>query len=141
MVDGSSGDGAVVTEYMSYVCNSSELTGWKQEGCYNFAQTLRASMTDDKYDNRENLNMTALCKRFWGKFTEEEEKRVEKEREIAEKERAEREAEEKKRAEEAAEAAKKAAEEAAKAEAERQKAEQATKAAKAEAERQKAEQA
>merc|ERR1719171_3513058 len=112
MIDGSSGDGAVVSEYMSFVCNSSELTGWKQQGCYSFARNVRATMTEDKYDNRENLNMTALCGRFWAEFSAEEEKRVEKEREIAEKERAEREAEEKKRAVETAEAAKKAAEEA-----------------------------
>lgn len=138
MIDGSSGDGAVVSEYMSYVCNSSELTGWKQQGCYSFARNVRATMTEDKYDNRENLNMTALCGRFWAEFSTEEEKRVEKEREIAEKERAEREAEEKKRAEEAAEAAKKAAEEARKAEEERQKAEEAKKAEEA---RQQAEEA
>merc|ERR1719335_1121943 len=112
MIQGSSGDGAVVSEYMSFVCNSSELTGWKQQGCYSFARNVRATMTEDKYDNRENLNMTALCGRFWAEFSAEEEKRVEKEREIAEKEQAEREAEEKKRAEEAAEAAKKKAEEA-----------------------------
>lgn len=138
MVDGSSGDGSVVTEYMTYVCNSSALVGWKQEGCYNFARAMGATMTDDKYNNRENLNITDLCGKYWEKFSAEEEKRVEKEREIAEKERAEREAEEKKRAEEAAEAAKKAAEEAAKAEAERQKAEQAKKAEEA---RQQAEEA
>merc|ERR1719472_410214 len=120
MIDGSSGDGAVVSEYMSYVCNSSELTGWKQQGCYSFARNVRATMTEDKYDNRENLNMTALCGRFWAEFSTEEEKRVEKERE-------EREAEEKKRAEEAAEAAKKAAEEAREAEEEREKAEAAKK--------------
>lgn len=128
MVDGSSGDGAVVAEYMSYVCNSSKLTGWKQEGCFNFAQALQATMTEDKYDNRENLNMTALCRRFWDKFSADEEKRVEKEREIAEKEREEREAEEKKRAEEAAEAAKKEAEEAQKKLEEQKKAEEAQKA-------------
>merc|ERR1719506_3245430 len=113
MIQGSSGDGAVVSEYMSFVCNSSELTGWKQQGCYSLARNVRATMTEDKYDNRENLNMTALCGRFWAEFSTEEEKRVEKEREIAEKERAEREAEEKKRAEEAAEEAKAKAEEAA----------------------------
>merc|ERR550514_2232274 len=134
MVGGSSGDGSVVTEYMSYVCNSSALVGWKQEGCYNFARAMGATMTDDKYNNRENLNITDLCGKYWGKFSAEEEKRVEKEREIAEKERAEREAEEKKRAEEAAEAAKKAAEEARKAEEEREKAEEAKKAEEAERE-------
>merc|ERR550514_682338 len=112
MVGGSSGDGSVVTEYMSYVCNSSALVGWKQEGCYNFARAMGATMTDDKYNNRENLNITDLCGKYWATFSAEEEKRVEKEREIAEKERAEREAKEKQRAQEEAEAAKKAAEEA-----------------------------
>lgn len=120
MIDGSSGDGGVVTEYMSYVCNSSALVGWKQDGCFSFAKAMSVAMTDDKYDNRENLNITSLCGRFWQKFSMDEEKRIEKER-------AEREAEEKKRAEEAAAAAKKAAEEAAKVEEEQQKAEQAKK--------------
>merc|ERR1719235_1450812 len=138
MIDGSSGDGAVVKEYMSFVCNSSALVGWKQDGCYSFARSIGAAMSDDKYDNRENLNITDLCGRFWDKFSAEEEKRVKQEREIAEKERAEREAEEKKRAEEEAEAAKKAAEEARKAEEEREKAEEAKKAEEA---RQQAEEA
>merc|ERR1719389_755536 len=107
MIEGSSGDGAVVTEYMSYVCNSSELVGWKQEGCYSFARAMGAIMTDDKYSNRENLNITGLCGRYWEKFSAEEEKRLEKEREIAEKERAEREAEEEKRVEKEREIAEK----------------------------------
>merc|ERR1719324_188663 len=108
MVAGSSGDNAVVTEYMGYVCNSTKLQGWKHEGCLNFAAAVDKIMSGDNYYNRNQLNVTGLCGEFWAKFSAEEEAREATER-------AAREAERKKREEEAAEAAKAAAEEAKKA--------------------------
>merc|ERR1719281_522351 len=101
MVGGSGGDNAVVTEYMSYVCNSTKLEGWKKEGCVSFAAAVDKIMSGDNYYNRNELNVTSLCGTFWAKFSAEEEAR--------------REAERKKREEEAAAAAKEAAEAAAKA--------------------------
>jgi len=121
MVAGSSGDGSVVTEYMGFVCNSTALSGWKQDGCYSFARAIETAMTDDKYNNRENLNITRLCAGFWSEFSAGEEKREEKER-------AEREAEEKRLAEKAAEEAKQAAEEAKRVEEERKKKDEAERA-------------
>merc|ERR1719281_2345784 len=117
MVGGSGGDNAVVTEYMSYVCNSTKLEGWKKEGCVSFAAADKI-MSGDNYYNRNELNVTSLCGTFWAKFSAEEEAR-----EAAEQ--AAREAERKKREEEAAAAAKAAAEAAAKAAEEAKKAEEA----------------
>lgn len=124
MVAGSSGDNAVVTEYMGYVCNSTKLQGWKHEGCISFAASVDKIMSGDNYYNRNQLNVTGLCGAFWAKFSAEE-----KTREAVE--RAAREAEQKKREEEAAEAAKVAAEAAAKAAEESKKADEAKKAAEA----------
>merc|ERR1719230_2049010 len=121
MVGGSSGDNAVVTEYMSFVCNSTKLEGWKKEGCVSFAAAVDKIMSGDNYYNRNELNVTNLCGTFWSKFSAEEEAR-----EAAE--RAAREAERKKREEEAAAAAKVAAEAAAKAAEEARKADEAKKA-------------
>jgi len=118
MVGGSSGNNAVVTEYMSYVCNSTKLEGWKKEGCVSFAAAVDKIMSGDNYYNRNELNVTSLCGTFWAKFSAEEEAR-----EAAEQ--AAREAERKKREEEAAAAAKAAAEAAAKAAEEAKKAEEA----------------
>jgi len=118
MVGGSGGDNAVVTEYMSYVCNSTKLEGWKKEGCVSFAAAVDKIMSGDNYYNRNELNVTSLCGTFWAKFSAEEEAR-----EAAEQ--AAREAERKKREEEAAAAAKAAAEAAAKAAEEAKKAEEA----------------
>merc|ERR1719281_2124082 len=120
MVGGSGGDNAVVTEYMSYVCNSTKLEGWKKEGCVSFAAADKI-MSGDNYYNRNELNVTSLCGTFWAKFSAEEEAR-----EAAEQ--AAREAEQKKREEEAAAAAKAAAEAAAKAAEEENKADEAKKA-------------
>merc|ERR1719230_1692971 len=118
MVGGSGGDNAVVTEYMSYVCNSTKLEGWKKEGCVSFAAAVDKIMSGDNYYNRNQLNVTSLCGGFWAQFSAEEEVR-----EAAEQ--AAREAERKKREEEAAAAAKAAAEAAAKAAEEAKKAEEA----------------
>jgi len=121
MVGGSSGNNAVVTEYMSYVCNSTKLEGWKKEGCVSFAAAVDKIMSGDNYYNRHQLNVTSLCGTFWAKFSADE-----KEREAAE--RAAFEAEQKQREAEAAEAAKVAADAAAKAAEEQKKADEAKKA-------------
>merc|ERR1719387_2769013 len=126
MVAGSSGDNSVVSEYMGFVCNSTALSGWKRDSCYSFARAMGSAMTADKYNNRENMNITSLCASFWSEFAGGEEKREEKER-------VEREAEEKRLAEKAAEEAKQAAEAAKRAEEEREKKEAEEAKAKAEA--------
>jgi len=106
VVQASSGDRSSVREYMSDICGEAELKGWRQERCSTLAMSINKAMTDNNYDNREELDASKVCTSFWSVFTVEEQARVAKEK-------AEREAEEKLQAEEKAAAEKKAAEEAA----------------------------
>merc|ERR1712151_801590 len=110
----SSGDRVAVTEYMGDVCGQSVLAGWHKERCQSLALTISGAMTANNYENREDLDVSKLCKGYWSKFAAEEAARVAKERADEEARRVARVAEEKKLAEQRAEAAKKAAAEAAK---------------------------
>merc|ERR1719161_2224565 len=134
MVKGSGGKRNVVKEYMDAVCSASLLKDWRRERCQLLAVELNAAMTDDAYYNRERLDRTNACRKFWDKFTvaakerakKEEAERAEKAKRQAEKQRKAEEkratealerkkAEEKRAAEVAAEAKRQEAEEAAKA--------------------------
>lgn len=124
VVQASSGDRQVVSEYMSDICGEAELSGWHQERCGELASAVHESMLDDNYENRENFNAGSLCAKFWSRFAAEEKTRVDQER-------AERAAEEKKAEDERVAAEKKAAEEAAEEEKKREKDEAEAKAAEA----------
>merc|ERR1719218_372526 len=100
MVQGSSGEPSIVQEYMAAVCGKSPLSGWRQKQCLSLAAHMSSAMSVDAYDNREDLNITGLCDKYWVDFTAEEKTIV-----------AEREAEEQKKEAAAAEERKKEEEE------------------------------
>jgi len=127
IVQGSSGQRGVVKEYMETVCGVNALSGWRREQCQSLAVELNKVMSDDSYDNREDLDTTPICQAFWSKLSSEEKVRLAKLE-------AERKAEEDRKAEEE----RKAAEERAKEEAARKEAEEKA-AAEAAAEEKKAE--
>lgn len=135
VVKASSGDRAIVNEYMKDICSEAVLTGWKKTTCQGLSTLVYNSMTADDYGNRVEMNADAPCTKFWSQFQAEEKARVEKEK-------AEQEAQDKKEAEEQAALDKKAAEEK-KAEDEALKAQQAEEAklSAAEGAKQKAEEA
>jgi len=111
VVQGSSGDKRVASEYMSNICGQSLMDGWHQQHCLGLKVALDAAMTADSYQNRNAFTAKKLCSNFWSEFVQEEQKRFikeEAERKEAEKKAAE---EAEKRQKEAAEKAKKAKEE------------------------------
>lgn len=109
VVKASSGQRAVVNEYMQDVCGQSVLQGVWKDGCFSFASALGEGMTDDSYTNRVDLSLVGPCTNLFQTLSVGEEKRIAREAE-------ERVAMEKKMAEERADAERKAAVERAEAE-------------------------
>merc|ERR1719498_2063264 len=113
MVQGSSGDSSVVKEYLDTVCSKGPLAGWRQKQCLSLAAHVNSAMSVDAYDNREDLNITGLCQKYWVDFTAEEKTIVaqreaeEQKKEAAEAEERKKEEEERKKEEEAEAAEKK----------------------------------
>merc|ERR1719161_2408577 len=99
MVKGSGGKRNVVKEYMDAVCSASLLKDWRRERCQLLAVELNAAMTDDAYYNRERLDRTNACRKFWDKFTVAAKERAKKE-EAERAEKAKRQAEKQRKAEE-----------------------------------------
>merc|ERR1719171_2765709 len=95
---------------MDTVCSRSPLAGWRNRTCLSLAAHVNGAMSADAYDNREGLNFTGLCQKFWTDFTAEE-KTIVAEREAEAQKKAEAEAEERKKEEEAEAAERKKAEE------------------------------
>lgn len=106
----SSGTRSVVTEYMGDVCNQNALQGWMQDRCQVLSSALADAMSDDSYENRENLDTSRFCQGFWAKFAQDEIHRGEREQKIRD-EAALKAAEDAKKAADEAEAEKKRAEE------------------------------
>merc|ERR1719221_2061283 len=84
VVSASSGDKGTVNDYMSIVCNEPQLHGWQQERCHSFAEAILTTMTADNYENRENLNVGALCTNFWAQMSSAEAARVVQEHKLQE---------------------------------------------------------
>jgi len=76
VVAASSGDCDTVKEYMGVVCDEPELKGWKQERCTHFTHSITETMTADSWDNREQLDVSGLCVRFWANVSASEASRV-----------------------------------------------------------------
>eukprot|EP00929_Paragymnodinium_shiwhaense_P051242 TRINITY_DN2579_c1_g2_i1.p1 TRINITY_DN2579_c1_g2~~TRINITY_DN2579_c1_g2_i1.p1 ORF type:complete len:280 (-),score=147.21 TRINITY_DN2579_c1_g2_i1:131-970(-) len=135
MMKGSSGEKSSVMEYLHEVCAQGVLSDWHRGHCNSLASHVNKLMTEDAYENRENLKLVDLCSDMWAGMVSEEQTRAEKEAKDEADAEAKRKADEEAKAKAEAEA--KAAEEAeakAKAEAEaKAKAEEEAK-AKAEAE-------
>uniref|UniRef100_A0A7S0FWZ8 Uncharacterized protein n=1 Tax=Pyrodinium bahamense TaxID=73915 RepID=A0A7S0FWZ8_9DINO len=116
VVQASSGDRAMVSEYLGDICTESVLQGWKHEHCQSFKQALVQSMSMDNYDNRQHLLVGNLCRGLWLNFLREEvvkHREEQKRQEVVRAEAAKKAAEEAKEEEQhRLEAAKKAAEEA-----------------------------
>lgn len=143
VVQGSSGDPAVVSEYMGNVCGQQILQGVKQARCQSLSQMMNSAMTGDTFENREHFDGEKLCGVLWQRIVDEESGRVKLERsKAAAEEAARRKAEEEEEAKRAADEAEEAKAEAAKekAEEEKEKADEA-KAKEAKAEEAKAEKA
>lgn len=102
VVRASSGQRAVVKEYMTDVCTESVLQGDLKEGCLGFASVLDDSMTDDSYSNREQFNLAEPCANLWQLIAASKTKRMAQENEDSA-------AEEKRLAQERAESERKAA--------------------------------
>jgi len=113
IIAGSDGDEDRVSEYMKEVCEEPSSSPM----CAAFASAIDDAMVGDEHFNRERLDLTKFCKKFWNSKvqTTAQEMRVQQEAEekaAAEKKaQEEKEAAEKKAAEEKAIAEKKAAEE------------------------------
>merc|ERR1719502_1067245 len=67
---------------MGDVCSVAKLSTWQQEQCQSLAQVITKSMSANNYDNRENLEPSAMCKSFWSVFLTNEEKTEAKEAEL-----------------------------------------------------------
>jgi len=65
VVHASSGDRAVVAEYMSDVCSQPVLEGRQRAYCQSFAEGLTGAMTADAYNNREHFDTSAVCDGLW----------------------------------------------------------------------------
>merc|ERR1719271_400820 len=108
MIQGSSGQRAVLREYMRDVCGASVLANysWPRDQCQSLAAVVDSRMSEDAYENRENLNISGLCGTFMSKFGADEKVHFDQVRNEIE-------AEKQRRAQEDAKAAKAQAEEAA----------------------------
>merc|ERR1719335_1204302 len=82
ILSASSGSRSVVTEYMGDVCGESALEGWMQDRCQVLSTALTDAMSEDSYENRENLDVSRFCQGFWGKFAQDEIHRAEREQKI-----------------------------------------------------------
>jgi len=113
IVAGSEGQKDRVSEYMQDVCTADGAHDEKGL-CAGFASGIQAVMTDDPEFNRDGLQMSQFCKKFWEKdVTNAAQAEAKKRADEAEKERKEQEEAAKKAAAEEAAAKKAAAEEAA----------------------------
>jgi len=108
VLQASGGDRGVVQEYLDDICGQEVLKGWRNRVCQTFSFAVSSAMTADVYENREDVDVPAVCHEFWKGLAEDE-------KAIVDKERAASEAHEKQAEEAAAKAAQEAAAEAAKA--------------------------
>jgi len=72
VIDGSSGDKRVVTEYMDEVCHRKELTSYYKNRCSNLTALVLAGMTDSNFENRQNPQMRQICTNVWDETLKEE---------------------------------------------------------------------
>lgn len=72
VVQGSSGNVAVMQEYMAKVCNQDIMTGWHQTSCVALADSIGSKMSANQYDNRARFQTSAVCDDFWSNFLSEQ---------------------------------------------------------------------
>jgi len=72
VVQGSSGNVAVMQEYMTKVCNQDIMTGWHQTSCVALADSIGSKMSANQYDNRARFQTSAVCDDFWSNFLSEQ---------------------------------------------------------------------
>jgi len=76
VVSASSGDRAVVAEYMGYVCAQPTLEKWQRTYCQTFAERITSAMSADAYDNRERFEPSATCAGLWAQLSASEHARA-----------------------------------------------------------------
>jgi hypothetical protein len=74
VVQASSGDKAVASEYMGDVCDQPVLAGWKQERCRSFGHAVTAAMSKDTY---KRFDAEHACDGFWNRVVAEDGTEVE----------------------------------------------------------------
>lgn len=65
IVQGSDGKKDVVEQYLHLVCEEHSLAGSLGDRCRSFEGALLAAMSDNTYDNREELDVVGVCSSFW----------------------------------------------------------------------------
>merc|ERR1719330_2202489 len=80
IVQGSSGDRSVVSEYMSDVCAEDVLQDWHRDRCQSLATAITSAMSIDTASNRDEFASKSVCGGLWAQLQTDAKAQVEKER-------------------------------------------------------------